>query len=165
MIKTATPSVTQDAAKEAEYTSESSGTMKQASAPSRVQSAETKVTQVTTKESRVQFKQSSADASEAMNAEIIQEELKEINLRLKAWQDRVDELLNDPNNADKIVNLLNSIQYMVNRRAELNIIQRQYMSSTNGYAFQDNQSILHAGSVRRKDTEALKIIERENQNR
>jgi hypothetical protein len=158
MIKTATPSVTQDSPKSADYAGEPA-VVKQVTA-AKVPTGESKVNQVTPGENVAQVKQSSAESTETISAESIHKELIDIDKRLKAWQDRVNELLNDPNNADKIVNLLNSIQYMVNRKAELNILARQFVTSSNGYSFQDHQSILHAGSVRRKDTEALRIIER-----
>jgi len=160
MIKTATSSIPQDSDKSAEFTGESSGNTKQAAGPSRETSAEGKGTQVTSREERALTKQLSPDTGEVQSAKSIHEDLREIDQKLKAWQERVNELLSDPNNADKIANLLNSIQYMINRRAELSILLRQFVPSSNGYDFQDNQSILRAGSVRRKDKDALIIIER-----
>jgi hypothetical protein len=92
----------------------------------------------------------------------VQKELEEKRKQLITWQNKLDELMYDPNNADKVVNYLNGLQFLKNKIAELQS-QLQMMSvSTNGYSFQDNQSVLHAGSVRRKDKDALSDIKRDD---
>jgi hypothetical protein len=158
MIKTATPPVTQGSEPE------------QSDYPQTSKSA-TKQTAVSAENIKQQSVQASPDTQSDYDPIVqppiyddVVKELAEREKQYMQWQERLNELMKDPNNADRVVNFLTGLQFLKNKIAELKSQQNMMAVSSNGYTFQDNQTVLQTGSVRRKDKEALRIIQRDETN-
>ncbi len=156
MIKTATPSVQQDAS------TEKSGYSKDVESSTR-QSGSKELTvkqSPSAKDQGVVIEQYTTQATISPSYSQLLQELEEKKNLLQVWEEKLNEYMRDPNNADKVVNYLTSLQYLRNKVSELSSQLGIMSVSSNGFSFQDNQSVLQSSSVRRKDKEALRDINR-----